>query len=170
MALRRLDPARPRTLVGSPTEEVPRTLLSERPPREPKIDDRELESLRQADREIDAAMHPLNERGKRRWKIHVLGSVVFFPLITWFLTPAGFDGLWLQLIVAAAYGTFIAFARPAGITASVVTLLAGLMTQVIAGTPTNHFSGLLFTLGLFMYATLGFILGMTQEAAYMNGE
>ena len=169
MALHRPDAARPRTLVGArPSPGAPAAAPAVAQP--PKIGDPELEAMREADRQIDASMRPLSERGKRRWKAYVLGSMVFFPLATWMLTPAGLNGLWLQLIVAALYGTFLAFARPTGILAALVTLLAGVVTQAIAGTPTGGFHGLLLTLGLCMYATLGFILGMTLQAAHVDGE
>ena len=69
---------------------------------------------------------------KKRWKMYVLGAVIFFPLATWFFTPAGFQSLWFQLLVSAAYGTFVALYRPTGYTAMISTILAGLAIQAPA--------------------------------------
>ncbi|MDA1195448.1 MAG: hypothetical protein O2894_09725, partial [Planctomycetota bacterium] len=142
MALHRPQAARPRALLDQQGRALP-------PP--PRIDDPELEAMRAAERAVDASLHPFAERGLRRLKIYVIGSVVFFPLMTWVFTPAGLGMLWLQLLIAAAYGAYLAWVRPGGLQSALATLLAGVITQSAAGTPTTNMHGFLFTLGLFLY-------------------
>ncbi len=152
-----VDPNRARRLVGDVGEVV----------RAPLIHDAELDAMRAADRQRDEALHPLNEQGKRRLKMYILCSMVFFPVATWVFTSAGFSSLWFQLLVAIAYGSFVALVRPAMVLCSVATVLAGLGIQAFCGA-TRSGGGLVFVLGLFLYGTVGLLVGWTEHSKQID--
>ena len=140
------------------------------PPPPPRIQDPELDAMRAEDRARDLELHPFSDLNKRRWKMYVIGAMVYFPLVTCIFTSAGFGALWFQLIVAALYGSYLAFARPSGIPAALGALLAGVLTQAVVGLPRTKGAGLAFVLGLFMYACGGLLVGVTERSKILNGE
>lgn len=131
--------------------------------RRPLIDDPELEALRAADRARDVALNPLGEQGKRRLRIYVLGACVFFPLANYVFTPSGFGGLWLQLLVAIAYGTFVALRRPGVAMCALVTVFAGLLIQAYNGVTGAVTSNFYILLAMILYGTAGALIGFREN-------
>ncbi len=131
--------------------------------RAPMIDDPELDAMRAADRARDEELHPFSAEGKRRLRIYILGSCVFFPLANWFFTPSGFNGLWLQLLIAIAYGAFVAIARPGTFLCAVVTLLAGMLIQAYDGIQTGVGANFTTLLAMILYTTAGGLLGFREN-------
>ena len=139
----------------------PRPILTERGEivRAPLIDDPELEAMRTANRERQAALHPFNEAGRRRLWIYVLGACVSFPLANFVLISASFRGLWVQLLVAIVYGIYVALARPGILLCALATLGAGMIIASYLGT-----SGAFHTLlALILYGTAGALLGFREN-------
>lgn len=126
--------------------------------------------MRAADRARDLDLHPLSARNKRRWKLYVLGAMIFFPLVTYVLTETGLRALWFQLPVAALYGTYVAYARPSAVPAALATVAAGVLTQLVAGVSRNDVHGLVFVLGLILYLAVGLVVGVTETSNHVNGE
>ena len=153
-----VDPNRARRLVGEAGQPV----------RKPLIHDPELEAMRAADRARDAQLHPFSDEGKRRLKMYILGSMVFFPLVTYVLTPAGLGSLWFQLLIAIAYGTFVALCRPAMVLCAVTTVLAGLSIQAVCGVTDSKTHGFLLVLSLFLYGTVGLLLGFNEHSKQID--
>ena len=139
---------------------------AERAPGGHLVGDPEIERLRAADRQRDAALHPLSEESLRRLKMYVLGAVIFFPLATWFFTPAGLQSLWFQVLVSAAYGAFVALFRPTGFTAMISALAAGLAIQAWTGHVAVGF-GLMMS--LMFYGFIGILVGMGEMSRMMDG-
>ena len=131
------------------------------------ISNPELDAMRAADRALDESLHPFSDAGKRRLKMYILCSIVFFPLATWVFTSSGFGSLWFQLLVAIAYGTFVALVRPAMVLCSTVTVAAGLVIQVVCGA-TGSGGGLVFLLGMFLYLTVGLLVGWTEHSKQID--
>lgn len=98
--------------------------------------------------------------------MYVIGSVICFPIVTWFLTPAGFQSLWFQVLVSAALGTFVAFLRPTGVMAMLSTSCAGLAIQAFTG----H-AGLSFALlmSLIFYSVIGAAVGIGEASRLIDG-
>ena len=111
-------------------------------------------------------LEPLSPRLKRRWKMYVIGAVIFFPLATWFFTPAGFKSLWFQVLVSAAYGSYLAHARPTGTGAVLSTLLAGLTILGFTGHAAPGF-GLLMS--LVFYGLIGAVIGIGEHSKLLDG-
>ena len=139
---------------------------AERAPGGHLVADPEIERMRVEDRARDEALRPFSEGSKQRWKMYVLGAVIFFPLVTWFFTPAGFQSLWFQLLVSAAYGTFVALYRPTGYTATISTLLAGLSIQAWTGHASIGF-GLMMS--LIFYGFIGTLVGIGETNRMLDG-
>ena len=96
----------------------------------------------------------------------MIGAVIFFPLITWFFTPAGFQMLWLQIPIAAAYGAVVSFLRPTGITAVALTLLAGLAVQAVTG----HLAiGFGLMMSMIIYGVVGQVVGIGERSKVIDG-
>jgi hypothetical protein len=114
-----------------------------------------------------AALDPFGARQRRRWLLYVVGSVVFFPLMTWFFTPAGFQAMWFQALASAAYGTYLAYARPMGITAAIATVVTGLAIQAV----TDHIAiSFALVISILIYAAIGYIVGMSEYSKLMDGK
>lgn len=130
------------------------------------VQDPEIRRLREEDLARDEALDPFSERGKRRLTMYVVGSVIFFPLVTWFFTPAGFQSLWFQWIVSVAFGSFVALKRPTGVTAVLATLAAGLLVQAFTGHVAVGF-GLLMSLTI--YGFVGALVGFGEMSRIIDG-
>ncbi len=115
--------------------------------------------MRAADAARDAELHPFSPEGIRRLKIYILGACVGFPLANFVLINANFAGLWLQLLVAIVYGTYVALARPGTTLCALATLGAGMIIQGYLGT-----SGAFHTLlALILYGTAGALIGFREN-------
>ena len=55
-----------------------------------------------------------NPRSLRRWRHYLVGSVLVLPLLTWLLTGIAWRYILVELLVAAAYATAMAFLRMRG--------------------------------------------------------
>jgi len=168
-----VDPTRERRLVKSPRravyrEPVVREVNAPEPAPAPLIEDPELDAMRAADQARDEGLRTFNARGKRRLKMYILASVVFFPLVACVLTPAGLNTLWFTVLVAAAYGAFVALARPGMLLCSVATVLTGLLIQSVHGAPSSSAEGFAFTLALFLYGTAGLFVGYTEQRRQLD--
>ena len=131
--------------------------------RQPLIEDPELQAMRAADEARDAAFHPLNEVGKHRLRIYVLGGCVAFPLANFLLTPAGFQGLWFQLLVGAAYGAFVALVRPGALLCALTTVLAGVAVQAQSGVTGGAKANFYILLAMILYGTAGYLIGSREN-------
>jgi len=131
--------------------------------RRPMIDDPELEAMREGDRARDAALDAFTPEGWRRLRIHVLGACVFFPLARFVLVSGDFGALWLQLPLAAAFGAFVALARPGPALCSVSTILVGVLIESIGGTPNGPRGNFYLLLAMILYGTAGFLIGSRES-------
>ena len=130
------------------------------------VQDDEIRRMREEDFARDEALDPFGERGKRRLKMYIIGSVIFFPLATWFFTPAGFQSLWFQLLVSVAYGAFVALKRPTGVTAVVITIAAGFGIQAFTG----HIAvGFALLMSLMFYGLIGALVGFGELSRIIDG-
>ena len=150
------------TSVGT---DRPRRILNERGEviRSPLIDDPELNAMRAADAARQASLHPFSEEGKRRLRLYIVGSCVLFPFANWFFTPGGFDALWLQLLVAIAYGAYVALARPGVAMCALATVLAGMIVQGYIGVTGDVRSSFYVLLAMILFGTAGALLGFREN-------
>jgi len=139
---------------------------SERSPDGHLLNDPELVQMRAESAARERELLPFSVTNNRRWKMYVLGATIFFPCATWFFTPAGFQSLWFQVLVSAAYGSFIAFVRPTGYLAVLATMAAGLSIQAFTG----H-GGVGFMLGMSMliYGLIGCVVGLGEMNRLLDG-
>ena len=79
----------------------------------------------------------VDERTKRLMWRYALGWMVAFPVLMWLVTPIGGDVFWLQMLVGAAYGLYVA--RWGGSDYGIVLLLCAVGTLWIAGKGTFLF-------------------------------
>ena len=131
--------------------------------RQPLIDDPELNAMRAADEARQASLHPFSEEGKRRLRLYIVGACVLFPLANWFFTPSGFDAMWLQLLVAIAYGTYVALARPGVAMCALVTVLAGMIVQGYLGVSSGVRGSFYVLLAMILFGTAGALLGFREN-------
>ncbi len=137
-----------------------RRVSTRRPPtRNPSLDHPDLQALREQDAADDERFDPFGEAMKKRWKLYVVGAVIFFPLVTALLTPAGFSALYFQIPIAAAYGTYLAYARPTGVMAALATLAAGLLSLLATGHLHLDFS---IVVAMIAYAFVGYVIGISE--------
>jgi hypothetical protein len=110
-AVDRGDVSRSDAPPAAPAPKARRQKTPPVPPRRPQLHEPELVRIRAEKaarlQELEPfnplkPLEPLSPRLKRRWKMYVIGAVIFFPLATWLFTPAGFKSLWFQVIVSAA--------------------------------------------------------------------
>ena len=109
---------------------------------------------------------PLNARLKRRLKLYVICAVICFPLATWFFTPAGFKSLWFQVLASAAYGSYVALARPTGVAAVLSTVLTGLVILAFTGHAGLGFG---FLMSMMFYTIIGFFISIGETSKLLDG-
>lgn len=105
-------------------------------------------------------------RSQLRRKHHLVGATILFPLFTAFLTPAGFQAMWLQLPIAGLLGLYLHKRRPGMGEAGAATTLAGLLTLAAAGRLWLSFGTLT---SVIFYGLLGFALGISEELRRFDG-
>ncbi len=112
-------------------------------------------------------------RFRLRLKHYLLGSLVFFPLMTWLFTPVGLMRLWLQLPLAALLGLALAYMRPRGTQAMLLMLLFGLVNWfIVGGLPigiNNPGVFLLFISACLIHIVAGGALGAAESLNSLDG-
>lgn len=138
-------------------------------PTEPRFRDPELEAMRSADHERDLALLTFSPGNNRRWKHLVIVSMIAFPLATFLFSPSGFGRLWLQLPLAALYGTYRHFARPTGFAAILATLITGTLAQLAACAFLGPLQLMSLVVTLPAYGCAGAIVGLSERSRTWNG-
>ena len=124
----------------------------------PLIDDPELNAMRAADAARDEQLATFGEAGKRRLRNHIIGACIGFPLANFVLISASLAGLWLQILVAIAWGSYVAICRPGPVLSAAVTLAAGMIIASYNGTDGAFHS----LLALILFATAGAFIGFRE--------
>lgn len=144
-----VDPARPRTLVTPRGDVV----------RQPQIDDPELAAMRAVDAARDEELAAFGPKGKQRLRNYILGACVGFPLANFILIGGGFAGLWLQLLLGVAWGTYVALCRPGTVLCALATLGVGMVIASYNGTDGAFHS----LLALIIFGTAGALVGFREN-------
>ena len=127
----------------------------------------ELQKLHAEREALHEHFNPFGERLRKRAGMYVLGAVVFFPLMNWFLTPVGFQALWFQILVSIVYGIVVAYWRPNATQAALLTLMAGYAIMAVTGQLNISLSLMLSTI---FYVCFGAAIGITESSKYMDGQ
>ncbi len=144
-----VDTQRPRKILTAQGEVV----------RQPMIADPELDAMRARDAARDEELSSLGEAGKHRLRIYILGACIMFPLANFVLISASFAGLWLQWLIAIAWGTYVALCRPGPLLCALATLGGGMVIAAYNGTAGAFHS----LLALILFGTAGAIVGFSES-------
>lgn len=108
-----------------------------------------------------------NPRFQRRLKHYVAGSAVAFPLVTAMFSPTGFGSFALQILLSAGFGVLLAYARPTGLKAGLLTLAFGMLLLWTCGPPIVTYLALICT--ALLYLVIGFAIGAQEDLAASDG-
>jgi hypothetical protein len=110
---------------------------------------------------------PFGPRTRRRLVRYAIAGAVGFPLLNLLFLPAGTSMLWLQVLLGAAYGGFVAVLRPTGMVAGFAFMALALAAQAIVG------KGSLLSIGMvivcLVYFCFGLALGIDEENRIADG-
>ncbi len=114
-----------------------------------------------------ARMDPWRDEVKARMKRYALICGLCFPILVKLIAGTPLRAVPIEALAGAVYGAFIAFRRSGQRESGLALILTGITCQLIHGTLALTFMTI-FTVVL--YAALGAVIGLHQEARSIDGQ